>query len=89
MEPDFDLNEREIEPFEPPKILGDVFESVMGAIFEDGGMNEVVKVYKHLISPLLLFCAKFTKKCYGEAKEQFILLGHLEYKVSPQFAFSE
>lgn len=30
---DFKLNQREIEPFEAPKILGDVFESVMGAVF--------------------------------------------------------
>lgn len=36
--PNFPLNELKIEPFEAPKILGDVFESVMGAVFEDGGM---------------------------------------------------
>jgi putative component of membrane protein insertase Oxa1/YidC/SpoIIIJ protein YidD len=41
----------------------------MGAIYVDGGMNEVVRVYKHIISPLLLYVAKFTKQCYGEAKE--------------------
>jgi dsRNA-specific ribonuclease len=35
------LNQREIEPFEAPKILGDIFESVIGAVFEDGGMNAV------------------------------------------------
>lgn len=41
VKPNFTLNQREIEPFEAPKILGDVFESVMGAIFEDGGMEAV------------------------------------------------
>ena len=34
----FLINGREIELFEPPKILGDVFESLMGAIFLDGGI---------------------------------------------------
>ncbi len=34
----FHLNDREPELFEPPKILGDVFESLIGAIFIDGGI---------------------------------------------------
>jgi dsRNA-specific ribonuclease len=42
VKPNFALNQREIEPFEAPKILGDVFESVMGAVFEDGGMTAVM-----------------------------------------------
>ena len=42
----FDLNYSEIEPFEAPKILGDIFEAVMGAIFEDGGMDAIYSVYK-------------------------------------------
>lgn len=44
--PIFDLNQREIEPFEAPKILGDIFESVMGAVYEDGGMTAIYAVYK-------------------------------------------
>jgi dsRNA-specific ribonuclease len=28
--------------FEPPKILGDVFESLIGAIFIDGGIESVI-----------------------------------------------
>jgi dsRNA-specific ribonuclease len=39
------INGREIELFEPPKILGDVFESLMGAIFLDGGIKKVLEVY--------------------------------------------
>ena len=65
----FDLNEHELEPFEAPKILGDIFEAVMGAIFEDGGLNAVMRVYKHLLSPLILFVAKFSKEVYKEPKE--------------------
>lgn len=51
----FPMNQRKLEPFETPKILGDIFESVMGAIFEDGGLDEVHRVYKHLLSPLILY----------------------------------
>lgn len=58
-----------MEPFETPKILGDIFESVIGAIFEDGGINQVVRVCKHLLSPLILFVAKFSKVLYKEPKE--------------------
>ena len=36
---DFKMNNRNIELFEPDKILGDVFESLMGAIFMDGGIE--------------------------------------------------
>jgi dsRNA-specific ribonuclease len=31
----FKLNQRVVEPFACPKILGDIFESVIGAIFID------------------------------------------------------
>lgn len=40
--PNFKLNQREIEPFECPKLLGDTFESVLGAIFVDGGMESLI-----------------------------------------------
>ena len=33
----FRLNQRDIELFEPSKILGDVFEALIGAVFIDGG----------------------------------------------------
>ena len=65
------MNQRKLEPFETPKLLGDIFESVMGAIFEDGGLDEVHRVYKHLLSPLILYNSKFSKlsAMYGEPKE--------------------
>lgn len=65
----FDLNQREIEPFEAPKILGDVFESVMGAVFVDGGMKAVYQVYKEMLSPFILYVAKFSKEVHKEPKE--------------------
>jgi len=67
--PNFAMDESEIEPFEAPKILGDVFEAVMGAIFVDGGLNAVMRVYKHIVSPILLFIAKFSKEVTKEPKE--------------------
>lgn len=38
----FALNQRDIELFEPSKILGDVFEALIGAVFIDGGGMESV-----------------------------------------------
>lgn len=35
---DFKMNNRDIELFEGPKMLGDVFESILGAVFIDGGI---------------------------------------------------
>ena len=72
--PNFKLNQREVEPFECPKILGDIFESVLGAIFMDSpnGLEDVIKVYKDLLSPFVLFVAKFSKVLYKEHKEEFI-----------------
>lgn len=51
----FPMNQRKIEPFESPKILGDIFESMIGAVFEDGGLDEVHRVFKHILSPLILY----------------------------------
>lgn len=61
-----------MEPFECPKLLGDVFESVMGAIFVDGGMDEVIRVYRHIMSPFVLYVANFSKVLYKEHKEEFL-----------------
>ena len=80
----FLINGREIELFEPPKILGDVFESLMGAIFLDGGIKKVLEVYQHILSPFVLFTAKYSKKLYKEPKDEFILLTGL-LKMMPVF----
>lgn len=69
---DFKINGREIELYEPCKILGDVFESLMGAIFIDGGIEQVLNVYQHLLSPFILFTAKYSKKLHKEPKEEFL-----------------
>ena len=68
--------------FEPPKILGDVFESIMGAIFMDGGIEKVLEVYQHLLSPFILFTAKYSKKLHKEPKEDFTLLAN-SLKIKP------
>lgn len=88
--PNFKLNQREIEPFECPKILGDIFESVMGAVFIDSprGLEDVISVYRPLISPFVLYVAKFSKVLYKEHKEEFIWAS-IAKKIRPQFRFSE
>ena len=84
----FLINGREIELFEPPKILGDVFESLMGAIFLDGGIHKVLEVYQHILSPFVLFTAKYSKKLFKEPKDEFILLTGL-LKMLPVFRTTE
>ena len=86
---DFAMDESEIEPFEAPKILGDVFESVIGAIFVDGGLNAVMRVFKHLVSPILLFIAKFSKEVGKEPKEQFVMKCGMEFRIKPKFQVHE
>ncbi len=73
----FRMNGREIELFEPPKILGDVFESLMGAIFIDGGITKVIEVYQHLLAPFILFTAKYSKRLYNEPKDDFTKYSNL------------
>ena len=86
----FPMNQRKIEPFETPKALGDLFESVMGAIYEDGGLDSVHRVYKHLLSPLILYNTVFSKLCnkYGEPKEQFQWKAH-EFMIKPKYLLTE
>ena len=88
--PNFTLNQRDIEPFECPKILGDIFESVMGAIFIDSpkGLEDVISVFRDLLSPFVLYVAKFSKILYKEHKEEFIWAA-MARKIRPHFRFSD
>ena len=78
----FLLNQREIEPFECPKLLGDVFESIIGAIFVDSDLSEVIRVFRNLMGPFVLFISKFGKLLFKEPKEEF-LLRSIHHKIRP------
>jgi dsRNA-specific ribonuclease len=65
----FRLTSNCISIYEPPKILGDVFEAIIGGIFIDGGIEEVIRVLKPILSPLVLFVAKHSKQMLKEPKE--------------------
>jgi dsRNA-specific ribonuclease len=41
----------------------------MGAVFVDGGMKAVYQVYKEMLSPFILYVAKFSKEVHKEPKE--------------------
>ena len=86
--PNFKLNQREEELFECPKVLGDVFESVIAAIFVDSNMNEVIRVYQHLLGPFVLYMAKFCKILYKEPKEEFMITSNVK-RIKPLFKFSD
>ena len=68
---DFKMNSIEVEPFKAPKILGDVLESIIGAIFKDGGIEKLLDVLKPLLAPFVLYVAKFSKSIHKEPKEDF------------------
>lgn len=84
----FKMNSNEFEPYKPPKILGDVFEAIIGAIFKDGGIEDTIKVLKTLMAPFVLFVAKYSKKINKEPKEDFQLLS-IHLKIKPLFRASE
>ena len=58
------MNERKIELYEAPKIIGDVFEAIIGAIYIDGGLKKCVDVMKPILSPLIIYIAKYIKLMY-------------------------
>ena len=69
---DFGMNQLEYEPYKAPKILGDVFEAIIGALFKDGGLEVTIDVLRSLMSPFVLFVAKYSKQIHKEPKEDFL-----------------
>jgi len=61
------------EYYEGPKILADVFEAILGAVFVDGGYNEVVRVLEHILGPLVCMVAKYFDKIRKNPVEEFNL----------------
>lgn len=82
------MNEFEIEPFKSPKILGDVFESIIGAIFKDSGIEVLIDVLKTLLAPFVLYVAKFSKNIHKEPKEDFNQLSN-KLNMKPMFSAKE
>ena len=81
------MNSMNVELFKPPKILGDVFEALIGAIFQDSSIEEVIRVLKLLMAPFVLYVAKFSKNIHKEPKEDFQQLA-TQLKIRPQFQSS-
>jgi len=52
------------------------------------GLQDVVEVFRHLVSPFILYVANFSKILYKEHKEEFIWAS-IAKKIRPQFRFSE
>lgn len=50
----------------------------------DGGIVKVLEVYQHLLTPFIMFAAKFSKKLAKEPKEEFITYANLQ-KIKPVF----
>lgn len=82
----FSLNQRDIELFEPTKILGDVLEALIGAVYIDSGgdLLTVLETFKFMFCPFILYVAKHSKHLNHEPKEDFILQTHTK-KIIPDF----
>lgn len=67
--------ERKIDKryYEAPKIISDVFEAILGAVFADGGYNQVVRVLQHILGPFVCMVAKFFDKIRKNPIEEFNL----------------
>jgi len=65
-------------------MLGDVFESLLGAIFIDGGFDAVVKVFEPLFSPFIVFIAQHSKTLPKEPKEDLLLICAAKLKKTPK-----
>ena len=50
-------------------MLGDVLEAIIGAIYIDGGLQKCVDVMQPILSPLIVFIAKYIKLMHSEHKE--------------------
>lgn len=59
--------------YEAPKIIPDVFEALLGAVFADGGYNNVVKVLQHTLGPFVWMVAKYFEKIRKNPIEEFNL----------------
>ena len=84
----FKMNRMQIEPFKAPKILGDVFEAIIGAVFKDGGILKLNQVLKELMAPFVLYVAKYSKSINKEPKEDFQQLA-TQLKMKPFFRSSK
>jgi dsRNA-specific ribonuclease len=53
------MNKFEEEDNQRPKILSDVFESILGAILIDSNLEECFKFLDKIYKPFLIYCAKY------------------------------
>ena len=51
-------------------------------------MEAVYSVYKQMLSPFILFVARYSKEVYKEPKEQFVIKCGRNYKLRPLFEVS-
>lgn len=80
----FPMHKKHVELFESPKMLGDVFESLMGAVFIDGGFEKVIEVFEPIFAPFIVYVAQNSKVLPKEPKEDFLLISAAKLKLTPK-----
>ena len=82
------MSEHSIQKYEAPKILGDVFEAIIGALYLDCGLAGTVKVMEPILAPVILFTAKLSKQIFLDPKEKlFMILNGMNFV--PHFKYEK
>ena len=79
------LNEYEESNIGRPKIVSDIFESLVGAVFVDSDLNECFKMLNIMLGPFVVYCAKYLGKLKYSPIAEFVELCQDKYKAGPVF----
>ena len=79
------LNEYEDCNIGRPKIVSDLFESLIGAVLIDSDINQCFKMLNMMMGPFVVYCAKYLGKLKYSPIAEFVELCQVKYKTSPTF----
>jgi dsRNA-specific ribonuclease len=79
------LNEYENTILGRPKIVSDIFESILGAIFIDSNLNQCFAVLNILLGPFVVYCAKYLGKLKYSPIAEFVEHIQEHFKKGPTF----
>ena len=72
-----------------PKIMADLFEAVVGAIYLDSTLEECYKFVSRIYNPFIIYCAQYFNKLKYSITNDFILLTENLLKTVPEFIESK
>lgn len=72
-----------------PKIMADLFEAVVGAIYLDSNLEQCYKFVSRIYNPFIIYCAQYFNKLKYSITNDFILLTEDLLKTVPEFIESK